>query len=182
MAASYGRDAWQSSRMRVLGFMTGTSSTPSTWRCRNRRRDDFRPSGRPASASSEATRDIMLEATKQALAWPRGAPEPAIFAEAARVGAEETSRPRRSSSRQRPGLVRHRPDRHARPDGLHERPKDGVAGRTVQLAGPAGSVRRSGGLRFSHPPTWRPAGRAPLAPIYHLARAQPPAQGCRWRC
>ena len=44
---------------------------------------------------SEPTRDLMLEATRQALAWPRGAPEPAIFAEAARARRRGALRGRR---------------------------------------------------------------------------------------
>src|SRR5580692_6354730 len=82
--------AWQSSRMRVLGFMTGTSLDAvdmAVLETDGEAISAFGPAGE--RKLTEATREIMLEATKQALAWPRGAPEPAIFAEAATAGAEE---------------------------------------------------------------------------------------------
>src|ERR1700760_2547612 len=85
-----GRGAWQSSRMRVLGFMTGTSLDAvdmAVLETDGEAVSAFGPAGE--RKLSEATRDIMLTATSEALTWPRGAPEPAIFAEAATAGAEE---------------------------------------------------------------------------------------------
>src|SRR3954453_15109215 len=81
---------WQSSRMRVLGFMTGTSLDAvdmAVLETDGETISAFGPAGE--RKLTDATRDLMLEATHQALNWPRGAPEPAIFAEAARAAAEE---------------------------------------------------------------------------------------------
>src|ERR1700759_2566168 len=90
MPADYGARPWQSRRMRVLGFMTGTSLDAvdmAVLETDGETISAFGPAGE--RKLSDPTRDIMLAATKQALTWPRGAPEPAIFAEAARAGAEE---------------------------------------------------------------------------------------------
>ena len=66
--------------MRVLGFMTGTSLDAvdmAVIETDGRRIEAFGPAGE--RKLTDATRDVILEATRQALAWPRGAPEPAIF-------------------------------------------------------------------------------------------------------
>src|ERR1700740_774519 len=76
--------------MRVLGFMTGTSLDAvdmAVLETDGETISAFGPAGE--RKLSDATRDLMLEATKQAQAWPRGAADPAIFAAAARAGAEE---------------------------------------------------------------------------------------------
>src|ERR1700744_222167 len=121
--------------MRVLGFMTGTSLDAvdmAVLETDGEAISAFGPAGE--RKLSDATRDVMLEATKQALAWPRGAPEPAIFAEAARTGAEEhfaaaeeflTVNGFKWADIDLIGM-------HGQ-TVLHERPQEGRVGRTVQL-------------------------------------------------
>ena len=163
--------------MRVLGFMTGTSLDAvdmAVLETEGEAISAFGPAGE--RRLSEATREIMLEATKQALAWPRGAPEPAIFAQAARAGAEEHFAAAREflaandlawSDIDLIGM-------HGQ-TVLHERPRDGVTGRTIQL-GDAALLARRTGVPVAH--DFRTADvaaggeGAPLAPIYHLARAR----------
>ena len=163
--------------MRVLGFMTGTSLDAvdmAVLETDGEAISAFGPAGE--RKLSEATRDIMLEATKQALAWPRGEPEPAIFAEAAAAGAEEhfgaaeeflAANGLRWSEIDLIGM-------HGQ-TVLHERPQGGRVGRTVQL-GDAGLLARKSGVPVAY--DFRTADvaaggeGAPLAPIYHLARAK----------
>ncbi len=125
---------------------------------------------------TDATRDVVLEATRQALQWPRGAPEPAIFPHAAAMIAEE------HFSAAEVFLQGHGlswPDldligMHGQ-TVLHERPKAGAAGRTVQLGDAALLARLSGRpVAFDFRTADVAAGGegAPLAPIYHLARAK----------
>jgi anhydro-N-acetylmuramic acid kinase len=163
--------------MRVLGFMTGTSLDAvdmAVLETDGVAIAAFGPAGE--RKLTDATRDIMLEATKQALGWPRGAPEPAIFAEAATAGAEEhfaaaeeflAANALKWSDIDLIGM-------HGQ-TVLHERPQDGRVGRTVQL-GDAGLLARKTGVTVAH--DFRTADvaaggeGAPLAPIYHLARAR----------
>jgi anhydro-N-acetylmuramic acid kinase len=163
--------------MRVLGFMTGTSLDAVDMAVLETDGDTISAFG-PAGERklTEATRDIMLEATRQALAWPRGAPEPAIFAQAARAGAEEhyaaateflAANDLAWSDIDLIGM-------HGQ-TVLHERPQEGRLGRTVQL-GDAQWLATQAGVAVAH--DFRTADvaaggeGAPLAPIYHLARAQ----------
>ncbi|MGZ3404273.1 MAG: anhydro-N-acetylmuramic acid kinase [Phenylobacterium sp.] len=163
--------------MRVLGFMTGTSLDAvdmAVLETDGEAISAFGPAGE--RKLTEATRDIMLEATKQALTWPRGAPEPAIFAEAARAGAEEhfaAAEEFLAAS----DLTWSQIDligMHGQ-TVLHERPQEGSVGRTVQL-GDAGLLARKAGVPVAY--DFRSADvaaggeGAPLAPIYHLARAK----------
>jgi anhydro-N-acetylmuramic acid kinase len=163
--------------MRVLGFMTGTSLDAvdmAVLETDGEAIGAFGPAGE--RKLSEATRDIMLEATSQALAWPRGAPEPAIFAEAATAGAEEhfaaaeeflAANELKWSDIDLIGM-------HGQ-TVLHERPQEGRGGRTMQL-GDASLLARKSGVPVAH--DFRTADvaaggeGAPLAPIYHLARAR----------
>ena len=162
--------------MRVLGFMTGTSLDAvdmAILETDGETISAFGPAGE--RKLTDATRDVMLEATRQALQWPRGAPEPAIFAEAARIGAEEHFAAAEEFLKANDlawtdiDLI----GMHGQ-TVLHERPKDGVVGRTVQL-GDAALLARQSGVSVAH--DFRTvdvaAGGegAPLAPIYHLARA-----------
>src|SRR5258708_6182848 len=177
MADDYGRGSWQSSRMRVLGFMTGTSLDAvdmAVVETDGETISAFGPAGE--RKLTDATRDIMLEATKQALAWPRGAPEPAIFAEAARVGAEEHFAAAE-------GFLPANGLRWADIDligmhgqtVLHERPQEGRVGRTVQLGDAALLASKSGvpvAYDFRSADVAAGGEGAPLAPIYHLARAR----------
>jgi anhydro-N-acetylmuramic acid kinase len=163
--------------MRVLGFMTGTSLDAVDMAVLETDGEAISAFGAAGERKlSDATRDVMLEATKQALTWPRGAPEPAIFAEAARVGAEEhvaaaeeflAANGLKWSDIDLIGM-------HGQ-TVLHERPQEGRVGRTVQL-GAAGLLARAAGVPVAH--DFRTADvaaggeGAPLAPIYHLARAR----------
>jgi anhydro-N-acetylmuramic acid kinase len=125
---------------------------------------------------TDETRDIMLAATYEGLRWPRGAPEPAVFADAARVVAEEhfaaaeeflSAHGLKWSDFDLIGM-------HGQ-TVLHERPRGGGIGRTVQL-GDAGLLARKTGVptAFDFRSADVAAGGegAPLAPIYHLARAR----------
>jgi anhydro-N-acetylmuramic acid kinase len=162
--------------MRVLGFMTGTSLDAVDMAVLETDGDmisAFGPAGE--RKLSEATRDVMLEATKQALAWPRGAPEPEIFARAARVGAEEhfAAAEEFLAANNLTWADLDLIGMHGQ-TVLHERPQKGQVGRTVQL-GDAVWLAAKTGVPVAH--DFRTADvaaggeGAPLAPVYHLARA-----------
>jgi len=163
--------------MRVLGFMTGTSLDAvdmAVLETDGEAISAFGPAGERKLC--EATRDLMLEATRQALAWPRGAPEPAIFAEAATAGAEEHFAAAEEFLAAN-GLAWSDIDligMHGQ-TVLHERPKDGQVGRTMQLGDAALLARRTGvpvAFDFRSADVAAGGEGAPLAPIYHLARAK----------
>lgn len=163
--------------MRVLGFMTGTSLDAvdmAVLETDGEAISAFGPAGE--RKLTDATRDIMLEATTQALAWPRRAPEPEIFAEAAKAGAEEhfaaaeeflAGNSLKWSDIDLIGM-------HGQ-TVLHERPQRDRIGRTVQL-GDAALLAGKAGVPVAY--DFRTADvaaggeGAPLAPIYHLARAR----------
>ena len=67
--------------MKVLGFMTGTSLDAVDMAVLDTDGEAIQAFG-PAGERklTDATRDLMLEATCEALRWPRDAPAPAIFA------------------------------------------------------------------------------------------------------
>ena len=162
--------------MRVLGFMTGTSLDAvdmAILETDGETISAFGPAGE--RKLTEAARDIMLQATKQALEWPRGAPEPAIFAEAGRVGAEEHLAAAAEFLAAN-GLAWSDIDligMHGQ-TVLHERPQEGRVGRTVQLGDAALLARQSGvpvAYDFRTADVAAGGEGAPLAPIYHLARA-----------
>jgi anhydro-N-acetylmuramic acid kinase len=163
--------------MRVLGFMTGTSLDAVDMAVLETDGEAIYALG-PAGERklTDATRDIMLDATAQALTWQRGAPEPAIFAEAATAAAEEhfaaaegflAANGLKWSDIDLIGM-------HGQ-TVLHERPLEGRPGRTVQL-GDAGLLAAKSGVPVAY--DFRTADvaaggeGAPLAPIYHLARAR----------
>jgi anhydro-N-acetylmuramic acid kinase len=163
--------------MRILGFMTGTSLDAvdmAVLETDGEAIAAFGPAGE--RKLTDATRDLMLAATREALAWPRGAPEPAIFAQAARAGAEEhfaaaeellAAHGLNWSDLDLIGM-------HGQ-TVLHERPQAGVVGRTVQLGDAAWLARKTGmPVAFDFRTADVAAGGegAPLAPIYHLARAR----------
>ena len=163
--------------MRVLGFMTGTSLDAvdmAVLETDGEAIQAFGPAGE--RKLSEATRDLMLEATRQALRWPRGEPEPPVFAEAARAGAEEHFAAAESFLSS-VGLNWRDFDligMHGQ-TVLHERPSAGAVGRTVQLGDADLLARRSGvAVAYDFRTADVAAGGegAPLAPIYHLARAR----------
>jgi anhydro-N-acetylmuramic acid kinase len=160
----------------VLGFMTGTSLDAvdmAVLETDGEAIQGFGPAGE--RKLSEPVRQLMLRATHQALAWPRGAPAPAIFAEAAAAGAREHHEAAQGF------LAAHGMawsdialiGMHGQ-TVLHERPKDGAPGRTVQL-GDATWLARQTGVPVVH--DFRSADvaaggeGAPIAPPYHRARA-----------
>ena len=163
--------------MRVLGFMTGTSLDAVDMAVLDTDGETIGEFGRAGERRlSDPVRDLMLKATEAARAWPRGAPEPAVFAEAARAGAQE-----------------HLEAGYAFLGGhgltwkdieligmhgqtvLHERPGEGRCGRTVQLADAQWLADETGvPVAFDFRTADVAAGGegAPLAPVYHLARAR----------
>jgi anhydro-N-acetylmuramic acid kinase len=168
---------WHSSLMRVLGFMTGTSLDAVDMAVLETDGETIQAFG-PAGERklSDPVRDLLLEATKAALAWPRGAPRPAIFAEAEAAIANEHFEAADAFLKDN-GLGWSDIDligMHGQ-TVLHERPKDGVVGRTVQLGDAQALADRTGvPVAFDFRTADVAAGGegAPLAPIYHLARAQ----------
>jgi anhydro-N-acetylmuramic acid kinase len=162
--------------MRVLGFMTGTSLDACDMAILETDGETifgFGPAGE--RKLSEPVRDLLLEATGQALAWKRGAPEPAIFSQAAAAVAQEHIEAAQEFLGQH-GLSWSDIDlmgMHGQ-TVLHERPQPGRPGRTVQL-GDAQRLADAAGtpVAFDFRSADVAAGGegAPLAPIYHLARA-----------
>lgn len=163
--------------MRVLGFMTGTSLDAvdmAVLETDGEAIQAFGPAGE--RKLTDATREILLEATHQALNWPRGAPEPEVFAQAAEAVAREHFAAA-SSFVEEHGLDWSEIDligMHGQ-TVLHERPKDGVVGRTIQLGDAALLAKLTGrpvAYDFRTADVAAGGEGAPLAPIYHLARAQ----------
>lgn len=125
---------------------------------------------------TEATRALALAATEAARTWPRGAPPPAVFADAAGAVAAEHFEAAQGFLAEH-GLQWSEIDligMHGQ-TVLHERPDGGRIGRTVQL-GDAQWLADATATPVAH--DFRSADvaaggeGAPLAPIYHLARAR----------
>ena len=163
--------------MRVLGFMSGTSLDAVDMAVLDTDGQAifaFGPAGE--RKLSEATRDLALAATQAAKTWPRGAPEPAVFASAAEAVAREhfdaadAFLTREGLSWREIELVGF----HGQ-TVLHQRPVEGRVGRTVQLGDGALLARLCGApVAYDFRTADVAAGGegAPLAPIYHLARAK----------
>jgi anhydro-N-acetylmuramic acid kinase len=163
--------------MLVLGFMSGTSLDAVDMAVLETDGETIQAFG-PAGERklSEATRALVMQATQDALKWPRGDPEPASFAPAAKAVAEEHFAAARAflaehglgwSDIELIGF-------HGQ-TVLHERPQPGRIGRTVQLGDAALLARRTRTpVAFDFRTADVAAGGegAPLAPIYHLARAR----------
>ena len=125
---------------------------------------------------SDETRALVQAATHDALAWPRGAPQPASFAAAARAVADEHLQAARSF------LAEHDiaaadldlAGFHGQ-TVLHERPTAQRIGRTVQL-GDADRLARGLGVAVAYgfrlDDVAAGGEGAPLAPIYHAALAR----------
>jgi anhydro-N-acetylmuramic acid kinase len=163
--------------MHVLGFMTGTSLDAvdmAVLETDGEAIQGFGPAGE--RRLTERTRRIVLEATATARAWPRGESEPAVFAKAARAVAEEHLAAGESFLAEH-GLGWDDVELVGLQGQtvLHERPLDGVAGRTVQLIDAdwlAARIGRPIGFDFRSADVAAGGQGAPLAPIYHVARAR----------
>lgn len=163
--------------MKILGFMTGTSLDAVDMAVLETDGEEIQGFG-PAGERKlrEETRDLLLKTTDIARAWPRGEPEPAIFVEARRAVAEEHLHAAESF------LAEHALSWsdfdllgvHGQ-TVLHERPSAERIGRTVQLLDAERMARVSGrAVAFDFRTADVAAGGegAPLAPIYHAARAR----------
>lgn len=163
--------------MRILGFMTGTSLDAVDMAVLETDGEDIQAFG-PCGERKlrEETRDLLLVATEVARGWPRDKPAPDIFAEAARAVADEHFHAAESFL-----------DEHSLTWSefdllgvhgqtvLHERPEPGRIGRTVQLLDAERLAKASGRpVVFDFRTADVAAGGqgAPLAPIYHAARAR----------
>ena len=162
--------------MRVLGFMTGTSLDAvdmAVLETDGEAITAFGPAGE--RKLTEGVRNLLLETTHQALKWPRGVPAPVIFAEAAAAVAKEhfeaadeflTANGLGWGDLDLVGM-------HGQ-TVLHERPTPERVGRTVQLGDAQALADRCGvPVAFDFRTADVAAGGegAPLAPIYHRARA-----------
>ena len=163
--------------MRVLGFMTGTSLDACDMAILETDGENIQAFG-PAGERklTEELRDLLLRATEAALAWERGAPEPEIFAEAAHAVAQEHLDAGNEFLE-----ANHLTWRQIDLVGMHgqtvvhERPRDGGIGRTVQLGDGQWLAAATGvPVVFDFRSADVAAGGqgAPIAPIYHLARAR----------
>jgi anhydro-N-acetylmuramic acid kinase len=163
--------------MRVLGFMSGTSLDAVDMAVLDTDGEALQAFG-PAGERklTDHTRALALAATEAAKAWPRGAPEPIEFAPAAEAVAREHFAAADAFLAAH-GLAWRDIDLigfHGQ-TVLHERPiADGI-GRTVQLGDGELLAKLAGvPVAFDFRTADVAAGGegAPLAPIYHLARAQ----------
>jgi anhydro-N-acetylmuramic acid kinase len=163
--------------MRVLGFMTGTSLDAVDMAVLETDGETIQAFG-PAGERklSEATRGLALQATREALAWRRGTPAPAVFEDAARAVADEHF-DAAAAFLAANGLSWRDLDlvgMHGQ-TVLHERPTRERVGRTVQLGDGARLARRTGvPVAFDFRTADVAAGGegAPLAPVYHAAWAR----------
>jgi anhydro-N-acetylmuramic acid kinase len=162
--------------MRVLGFMTGTSLDAvdmAVLETDGETITAFGPAGE--RKLTESVRALLLETTDQARAWKRDTPPPAIFAPAAAAVAQEhfeaadeflADHDLKWSDLDLVGM-------HGQ-TVLHERPTHEQVGRTVQLGDAQALADRCGvPVAFDFRTADVAAGGegAPLAPIYHRARA-----------
>ena len=163
--------------MRVLGFMSGTSLDAvdmAVLETDGEGIQGFGPAGE--RKLTDATRELALEATHTALKWPRGQAEPEVFARAAQAVADEHFEAadaflaNNGLSWRDVNLVGF----HGQ-TVLHERPNAERVGRTVQLGDGERLARRAGvPVAFDFRTADVAAGGegAPLAPVYHAARAR----------
>ncbi|MFT4253294.1 MAG: anhydro-N-acetylmuramic acid kinase [Caulobacter sp.] len=163
--------------MRILGFMTGTSLDAVDMAVLDTDGETIQAFG-PAGERKlrEETRDLLLMATEIARGWPRDRPEPEIFVEAAQAVADEHFHAAESFLAEH-GLSWEEFDLlgvHGQ-TVLHERPTPERIGRTVQLLDAerlARLTRRPVAFDFRTADVAAGGQGAPLAPIYHEARAR----------
>jgi anhydro-N-acetylmuramic acid kinase len=163
--------------MRILGFMTGTSLDAVDMAVLETDGEDIQAFG-PAGERKlrEETRDLLLVATEVARGWPRDKPAPDIFAGAAQAVADEHFHAAESFLAEH-GLSWSEFDLlgvHGQ-TVLHERPEPGRIGRTVQLLDAERLAKASGrpvAFDFRSADVASGGQGAPLAPIYHAARAR----------
>lgn len=163
--------------MKILGFMTGTSLDAVDMAVLETDGEEIRGFG-PAGERKlrDETRDLLLKTTDIARAWPRGEPEPAIFDEARKAVADEHFQAATSFLEEH-GLSWSEFDLlgvHGQ-TVLHERPNAERIGRTVQLLDAERLAKACGRpVAFDFRTADVAAGGegAPLAPIYHAARAR----------
>jgi len=163
--------------MLVLGFMTGTSLDAVDMAILETDGETITAFG-PAGERklTEATREVMLRATEAAKTWERGTPEPDVFAQAAAAGAREHFEAAEEFLKAG-GLTWDQVEligMHGQ-TVLHERPQEGRPGRTVQLGDAQWLADQTGvpvAYDFRTADVAAGGEGAPLAPIYHLARAQ----------
>ncbi|MDP2212484.1 anhydro-N-acetylmuramic acid kinase [Phenylobacterium sp.] len=163
--------------MRVLGFMTGTSLDAvdmAVLETDGETIEAFGPAGE--RKLSEPVRKLVLAATEAARGWTRDTQEPAVFAEASaaiareHLEAAETFLAENDLTWSDIDLI----GMHGQ-TVLHERPKDRQVGRTVQLGDAAWLADQTGvpvAFDFRSADVAAGGEGAPLAPIYHLARAR----------
>ena len=163
--------------MRVLGFMTGTSLDAIDMAIVETDGETLTGFGAAGEAAfPEALRALALDAIEAGRGWKRGEPEPNLFhhlsEEIARAHAEAAA-----AFLAAKGLQWSDIDLigfHGQ-TVLHEAPKDGVFGRTRQLGDGQLLARLTGRpVAFDFRTMDVSAGGqgAPLAPIYHVARAE----------
>lgn len=163
--------------MKVLGFMTGTSLDGIDMAVLDTDGEAQLTFGPWAEKPMpKATRAVLEETVKAALGWPRGAEEPAIFAEARRVIVDLHLE----------AMTEFLKDNNLNLDDfdaigvhgqtvLHERPKAGVPGRTVQLFDGRRFADETGVpvvCDFRQADIQAGGEAAPLAPVYHRALVQ----------
>ncbi len=163
--------------MKVLGFMTGTSLDGVDMAVLDSDGEAQLSFGPWAEKPMpKAARSVLEDTIKAALAWPRGAEEPAIFAEARRVIVDTHLEAMDLFLRDN-GLKLADFDAlgaHGQ-TVLHERPKAGVPGRTVQLFDGQRFADETGVTvvcDFRQADIAAGGEAAPLAPVYHRALVQ----------
>lgn len=162
--------------MRVLGFMTGTSLDGIDMAILETDGEILQGFGPAAEAPlPDALRNLLSRTIQAALQHPRGAPEPPLFAKAARAVAEAHFAAGSAFLRAH-GMDWSDLDlvgMHGQ-TVLHERPSADRLGRTLQLGDGEWLATAAGiPVAFDFRTADVAAGGegAPLAPIYHLARA-----------
>jgi anhydro-N-acetylmuramic acid kinase len=153
--------------MRILGFMSGTSLDAvdmAVLETDGETIQKFGPAGE--CKLSPETRAVVLAATAAAKSWARGTAEPLVFVEASQAVAEEHFRAAQAFMAAN-GIAAADLDLvgfHGQ-TVLHERPTPPRIGRTVRLGVPVAFDFRTADVAAG-------GEGAPLAPIYHAARAK----------